>query len=97
MRILHGFFSSLVKEPNHLVASFWSLAQNLRNERPRTNDQIVVDLTGFGPVISSLQMKRITAVLQARLKLLATFYVAKSTKKILLVKLFYEDPFLRRQ
>ena len=60
MKILHEFFSSLVKEPNHLVASFWSLVENFYNERPRTNDQIVVDLTGFEPVISSLQMKRIS-------------------------------------
>jgi len=84
MKILHEFFSSLVKEPNfakasigkchsnlnklfllinpseafrrrrvkepnphpgtgHLVASFWSLVENFYNERPRTNDQIVVD------------------------------------------------------
>jgi hypothetical protein len=58
-----------------------------------------VDLTGFEPVISSLQMKRISQLCyRPGFKLLATLYVVKSTKKFLTLSIyFYEEPFLRRQ
>lgn len=55
--------------------------------------QFIVDLSGFGPLTSSLQMKRTTAVLQAQFN----YQIHKPTKKIFSLSIyfmkipFYED------